>query len=342
MRSGRRPLSACPSTRGGDGMTKFNMVPTARRIVEQVLDVKEGELALLVTDSDRPASITEALAHALSAAGARLSVMHMPPHLNGGIDPPPHVGAAMAASDVAILQTSFATIHTETARSALRRGARVLDMWGWREDMMVAGGALADYDEVARVTRKISDIYTEAKSGRFTTPEGCDMRFSLEGRTCFPLVGVARGPGEFAACPDGEAAMSPLEGTANGVMVNPFSIERKDLEFVAEPMRIEIRDGKAASITGGAAADRFWALLEESGDLAKNVAEFAIGTNPACRPRETMREAKKTWGTCHMAVGDSGSIGGVVDAPLHIDMIFDNPTAWADEQLIIEDGKIVV
>ena len=32
-------------------MVKFNMAPTARRIVEQVLDVKEGELVLLVTDS---------------------------------------------------------------------------------------------------------------------------------------------------------------------------------------------------------------------------------------------------------------------------------------------------
>ena len=323
-------------------MVKFNMAPTARRIVEQVLDVKEGELVLLVTDSDRPASVTEALAHALSAAGAKLSVMHMPPHMNGGIDPLPHVGAAMAASDVVILQTSFATIHTETARNALRQGARVLDMWGWREDMMVAGGALADYDEVARVTRTISDIYTEAKTGRFTTPDGCDMEFSLEGRTCFPLIGVARKSGEFAACPDGEAAMSPLEGTSNGVMVNPFSIERKDLGFVTEPMRIEIKDGKVASITGSAAADRFWKLLDENGDLAKNVAEFAIGTNPACRPRETMREAKKTWGTCHMAVGDSGSIGGVVEAPLHIDMIFDNPTVWADEQMIIQDGKILV
>ena len=56
------------------------MAPTARRLVEQVLGGMPGEKALLVTDSDRPATITNALAHALSGAGLELAVMFMPPH----------------------------------------------------------------------------------------------------------------------------------------------------------------------------------------------------------------------------------------------------------------------
>ncbi len=323
-------------------MIKFNMAPTAHRIVDQVLDVKPGELALLVADSDRSPAITEAMAHALSGAGAELTVMHMAPHQMGGIDPPPQVAAAMNASDIVVLQTSFATVHTDTVRNALKQNARVLDMWGWEEEMMVAGGALADYDEVERITKRVTEILTKAKTGRFTTPEGCDMNFSLEGRTCHPLIGVARNPGEFTACPDGEAAISPLEGSASGVMVNPFSIERKDLGFVTEPIRLEIENGQVRSITGSPAADRFWALLEEYGDLAKNVAEFAVGTNPASRKRATMREAKKSYGTCHMAVGDSGTLGGFVVAPLHVDMIFDNPTVWADDVVVVKDGEIVI
>ena len=168
------------------------------------------------------------------------------------------------------------------------------------------------------------------------------MTFSLEGRTCYSLIGIARNPGEFTACPDGESAISPVEGSASGVMINPFSIERKDLGFVTEPMRIEVEGGKVVSITGSAAAERFWALLEEYGDLAKNVAEFAVGTNPASPKRAAMREAKKSYGTCHMAVGDSGSIGGTVVSPLHVDMIYDNPTVWADDKVILRDGKIVI
>lgn len=323
-------------------MIKYNMAPTARRLVEQVMAIKPGERVLLVTDSDRSPAITEAMAHALAGAGVELAIMHMNPHLMGGIDLPPHVAGAMNASDVVVLQTSFASVHTDTHREARKHGARILDMWGWEEEMMTVGGALADYDEVARITGRVTEALSKAATGRFTTPEGCDISFSLKGRDSNSLIGVARNPGEFTACPDGESAIAPVEGTTNGVMVNPFSIERKDLGFVTEPIRIEVKDGQVVSISGSAAADRFWALLEEYGELAKNMAEFAVGTNPASRKRATMREAKKSYGTCHMAVGDSGSIGGNVVAPPHVDMIFDNPTVWADDEIILKDGKILI
>ncbi len=322
-------------------MIRYNMIPTARRLVEQVVAIKPGENVLLLTDSDRPESITEAIAHAVSSAGGTLAILYMPPHQMGGIEPPPHVGAAIYGSNVVILQTSFDLDHTDAVREALRKGVRLVDMWGWVEEMMVVGGALADYDEVARVTKALSDIFRNAKEGRFTTPEGSDMTFSLDGRSCIPLFGFAQNKGEFTAYPDGEGAMSPVEGTAKGIMVNPFSIEHKELGFLTEPMRIEVKDGKVVSITGGVAAQRFWNLLDEYGDLAKNVAEFAVGTNPASRKRATMREAKKAWGTCHVAVGDSRSLGGKVTAPLHVDMIFDDPTVWADDEIVVKNGKIV-
>ncbi|MFQ5895127.1 MAG: aminopeptidase [Nitrospinota bacterium] len=323
-------------------MVKYNMAATARRLVEQVVVIQPGEHVLLVTDSDRPPTITEALAHAIAGAGAVLSIMHMPPHKMGGIDPPRHVGAAMAASDVVILQTSFATIHTDTARAAMKDGARILEMWGFQEDMMTEGGAMADYAEVRRLSERLADLITRARSVRFTTPKGSDFRLSVEGRTCFPLFGLATEKGTFAAIPDGEAAVSPLEGTAEGVLVDPFCIERKDLGVLREPFgRIEVRAGKVVSMAGSPGAERFWRVLEENGETAKNLAEFALGTNPACRPYASIREGKKTWGTCHVAVGDSGSIGGKVVSPLHVDIVFARPTVYVDDQVVVQDGRVL-
>ncbi len=321
---------------------KFNMAPPARRMVEQVMGVRPGEKVLLVTDCERPASITEALAHAVGRAGGRLAVMDMPPHRMGGIDPLPQVGAAMGASDVVILQVSFASFHTDTVRGALKKGARVIDMWGFEEEMMLAGGANVDYEELGRLTTRVAEIMTRGKEGRFTTPGGCDMRFSLEGRTCHPLCGVAHEPGSHCAIPTGEAAVSPVRGSAEGVLADPFSIEREDLGFVTEPMRMEVKGGEVVAIGGSPAADRFWRLIEETGPLARNVAEFAVGTNPNARKRATMREAKKAYGTCHMAFGDSQSLGGEVEVQLHVDMIFDDPTVWIDGEMIVQEGKIVL
>ncbi|HID30639.1 MAG TPA: hypothetical protein EYP19_11625, partial [Desulfobacterales bacterium] len=178
---------------------------------------------------------------------------------------------------------------------------------------------------------------------RFTTPEGSDLRIEVENRPVAMLTGVATQKGTFTAFPDGEVALSPQEGSAEGVLVDPISIEHKDLGILRKPFgRVEIRAGKVVSISGSPEADRFWRVLEENGDTAKNIAEFALGTNPACRPHVSLREAKKTRGTCHVAVGDSRTLVGNVESPLHVDLIFAKPTVYADEQMILKDGQLSI
>lgn len=323
-------------------MIKFNMAPAARNLADHVMAVKPGEKALIVTDSGRSPRITEALAHAIAGAGARLAIVEMPPHPMGGVDPPAHVTAAIQASDVVFFQTTSATFHTDTMRDALSKGVRTLEMWGFEEEMMVTGPLGVDYAEMERVTTALTGLMTKGKRGRFTTPEGTDLSFSMEGRPGLGLLQLARNPGEHCACPGGEAAVCPVMGSAEGVMANPFSIEHRALGFVAEPMRIEVRGGRAHAITGGPAGERFWGYIAGAGEPARNVAEFSIGTNNACRKRATVREAKKAVGTCHVAFGDSRSLGGEVNAPFHVDMIYDNPTVWIDGRMVMRDGKILV
>ena len=121
-----------------------DFMPTGRRIVEEILGVQSGEQATLLTDWDRPASITDALASCLRYAGAEVTVIAMSPRDHGGIDPPPPVGGALRASQVVLLQTSFATFHTRTIRETLAQGARVCEFWGVTEDLMVRGGITED------------------------------------------------------------------------------------------------------------------------------------------------------------------------------------------------------
>ena len=42
-----------------------------------------------------------------------------------------------------------------------------------------------------------------------------------------------------------------------------------------------------------------------------------------------------------MAVGDSGSLGGKVVSPLHVDLIFDKPTVYLDDRMILEGDRIM-
>ena len=319
----------------------LQMAPTARRIVEQVLDVKPGEQVLVITDAERPPSITQALISAVGAVAGETILLTMKARPRGGVEPPAMVAAAMQAAGAVLLQTSYATFHTNAAREAMAKGVRICDMWGFDEEMMLRGGINADYDEVRRISERLAAVMRGAKTARLTTPDGSDLTVSIDGRKVLTLVGSAREPGQGTALPDGESVVSPVEGSAEGVLVNPFTIEKREIAFPKEPIRVEVRQGRIAGISGGYEADFFARVLAEAGESAHNIAELALGTNPECRLGPKMREAKKAWGTAHIGVGDNKSIGGVVDSPLHIDMIFRNPTVTVDNTVLVKDGKVV-
>ncbi|MBI2458448.1 MAG: aminopeptidase [candidate division NC10 bacterium] len=322
-------------------MIGIQMAPTARRIVETVLAVKPGEQGCVVTDTECPSSITGAVAAAARAAGAEVAVVTMTPREAGSVEPPAVVGAAIQAADAVIWQATYAVVHTRTARAAFAGGVRLCDMWGFTEDMMVRGGATADYAAIADLSRRLAPFFTEGREARLTTPAGTDLTVSLVGRQGFALVGLADRKGTFCALPDGEATISPVTGSAEGILVHPFCIEKKELGYVSETITIEVAGGRMGRISGGPQADFLAQVLDTAGGNARNIAEFAVGTNPSCRLGVTLREAKKAWGTAHIGIGDSKSVGGDVEGPLHFDLIFTEPTVTVDGYALVRDGKVV-
>ncbi|MCL6552715.1 MAG: aminopeptidase [Firmicutes bacterium] len=317
-----------------------HMAPTARRIMEQVLGVRAGERLVIVTDFERPRTITDLLAAAGALYGLETVVVTMPAREIGGEEPPPAVAAAMRAADVIIVQTSHSMTHTNAEREALRAGARVCNLREVDEEMMVRGGITADYAQVDRITRRGVALLTGAMRARITTPEGTDLVLDLTGRPAFGLAGFARRPGEFSGLPDGEAAIAPLEGRTEGVLVDPYLIEK--IGPVTEPFRLEARDGQIVRVDGGAQAAALRAILERKDPGGRNfAAELALGTNPACRVIPKSREIKKRLGQAHVALGDNLSLGGVVDSAIHLDIILLQPTVTLDGEVVVDRGRPV-
>jgi 2,5-dihydroxypyridine 5,6-dioxygenase len=316
-------------------------MPTARRIVEEVLGVQPGELVTIVTDWERPATVTTALISCLRYIGAEVTMVTMAPRDHGGIDPPPPVGAAMEASQVVVLQTSFATTHTRTFRETLARGARICEFWGITEDMMVRGGLTEDPAWLEETSHRLAELMGEASEARVTTPSGTDLRISLVGRKALALAASARNPGSFCSLPGGESAIAPVEGTAAGKIIGPYLVEHREIGRPREPLELSVQKGNVTEVYGGIEAQRLERLLAETVPSARNIAEFAIGINRRCRVETGLREAKKAWGTAHIGIGDSKSIGGNVTSPIHIDFILLHPTVWLDGREVVRDGKLL-
>lgn len=320
----------------------YPLARTASNIVNQVLAVQPGEAVTIACDTESSAGVTEALAAMVVAAGARPVVVRDLAREIGGQEPSQPLAAALLHSQAAILQSKYALVHTNAFRAAFEAGVRMVELWGVTDEMMLAGGLVGDFAEIERVTQSLASLLKNANSATFTTPSGTSLSVSVVDRPVVDLGAAQVRAGTFTSLPGGEVAISPVEGSAEGVLVDPFVLERVELGYRKEPLRIEIQGGKATRITGGREATALEALLERMGETARNIAEFAIGTNAWCRPYVSLREAKKTLGTAHVALGDNKSLGGHVDSPMHMDMIFERPTVRFDDTLVMDDGALVL
>ncbi|MCL5808392.1 MAG: aminopeptidase [Deltaproteobacteria bacterium] len=314
------------------------MAFAANRLINQVVQVKKGEMVVIVTDTDRPRIITQALAYSAISAGGKVVVVTMEPQEIGGAELPAPVAAAMAAAQVVINQSTYSITHTVAVREAMKKGARVANLRNVTEEMMVSGGITADYEQVKRTTEKLARLLTEADVIRLTTPEGTDFTMRTAGRSAIAQSGFVTKPGELSGLPDGEATLAPLEGVTEGVIVSPYIADQ--IGPITEPFRMEIVKGRIVSVTGGKQARDLKHILETRDDAGYNAAsQFALGTNPACRVIPNTREISKKLGTAHVAIGDNLSLGGKSKGTYHIDIVFLNVSVYLDGTCIAKDGE---
>jgi leucyl aminopeptidase (aminopeptidase T) len=312
---------------------------SVRNLVRTSARVRAGEVVCVATDTST-LPIADAIVAAVREAGAEAVQVVMQTRRAHGNEPPRVVAAAMQAADVVIQPVKFAMTHTDATQAALRAGARVLVLRGVTEDIMTHGAMLADYDQVDRITREVARLMTGARTARVRTPAGTDLVMSLDGRGAVALTGRVGGPGTFAAMPDGEAAISPVEGSTEGVLVIDHTMD--NLGLLDAPIRMTVRGGKVLDISGGASAEQLRALVAASDANATNIAEFAIGTNDRARLIGSMTEDKKYRGSVHVAIGDNHVIGGTVTSELHLDGLLLEPTVELDGTRVVDEGRLLV
>jgi leucyl aminopeptidase (aminopeptidase T) len=107
-------------------------------------------------------------------------------------------------------------------------------------------------------------------------------------------------------------------------------------------IRIEVKNGFAAGITGGAIAKKLVKMLDSVGKNARNIAEFGIGTNDSAKLSGILLEDEKVLGTVHIALGNNVSMGGKVNVPIHLDGVIKEPTVYLDGKELMKSGKLLI
>lgn len=310
----------------------------AARVVGEYLAVDRGERFVVVIDTRTDPAIAPALLAAARERGADATLVTIAPRGRSGAEPPAPAAASMAVADVVLCAATTSLYHTAAKAAAQRAGARGVFNAPSRLDAWTHGAMTADFFAIRRQAEQLADLFRRTATVRVTSPAGTDLAARIEGREPVAwLTGICHRPGEVSAYPGGEVSLPPLEGTASGVVV--WEAVASDLGRLDEPVWIEVRDGRAVRVEGGAGAERLRRILDEVTD-ADNIGEIGIGLNPAARISDEITESKKALGTVHVALGDSANeYGGSVECEVHLDGLVLRPTVEFDGAPVIADGR---
>jgi leucyl aminopeptidase (aminopeptidase T) len=246
----------------------------------------------------------------------------------------------MQQFDVVFIPTAKSLTHTDARRNASKKGVRVATFPGITKDVMIRG-LNADYKKISRLSIKLKRILEKGREIRVTAPAGTDISFRIDGRTAIASKGLFHKKGESGNLPTGETFLAPVEGTSNGVFVVDGSMAGLGL-VKGSKIRIEVKDGFATRISGGATAKKLSRMLDSVGKNARNIAEFGIGTNDSVKLSGILLEDEKVMGTVHIALGNNISMGGSVNVPIHLDGVIKEPTVSMDGKVIMKSGKLLI
>ena len=247
---------------------------------------------------------------------------------------------AEGVPDVVVAFPYFSTTHT-FYRKVLTEcfGARYASMPLFDPSMFLTSMDV-DWDYVAKLSRDIADMLSEALWVHVKSEDGTDIEFSTEGRRGIADTGLFHEPGDFGNLPAGEAFIAPVEKEAYGKLVILYAPDRK----LERPLTFKFVDGGVESIEGFEDYRHYIEGIFKEMPSARFIAEFGVGTNPKASRPDNILEAEKILGTIHIAIGDNHTFGGVNRVGFHTDYVVFKPTVilggkgW--EKQLLEKGKL--
>lgn len=319
----------------------IEMMRGALKVVQQCANVQPGEKVVISTDTNK-IRIAETLAAAVVGVGGVPVITIITPTGAHGAQLPDPVVAACRESDVFFLPATYSQTHTDARIEAIKAGARGCTMCEITEDCFCGSTVTADYEECDKRGRVLGAAMAKTSKIRVTTDLGTDLTAEITGRPVQYETGLFRKPREFAAWPNSEINIAPIEGTANGKAV--IDVRVMNIGVVKnEPVTCYFENGELVEIEGGPMAKAFKEMMAGYGDrTAYNVAEFGVGLNPVSRVYATNLEDLGKLGNFHIGLGSNYAIGGKVKAPCHVDISFRYARVEFDGKLVYADEKILL
>ena len=324
----------------------------------ELCGVKKGETISVVSDLATRREYIQAAFAAADDLGAdiyELCVNSLPSWTKVGV---PTIGQckgtldAVRAADLVVI--FHVPLFTKWLKQVTDGGTRVLmiiDAPDDLEQLMSPAG-------LKQACKHAEMIYKKTKSVRVTSESGTDLTYQCGEYPVMTQWGYADEKGHFDHWGGGHIHTFPNEGSASGtVVLQPGDIVILPYcRYVADPVKLEIREGHITAIEGGMDAKLMRDWLEDGKDSAADRDPFAVshlgwGMNPQALwygialhgdAPERHRAAARTFpGNFLFSTGPNTQGGGKRNTRGHYDVPMRDCTVELDGKAVIEQGRIV-
>ena len=326
------------------------LAPGAQNAIRVCLNVQPHERVTVITD-EACREIAAALVREIEAIGAPHALFVLEDLAQRPLAAlPDAVARDMERSDVSIFAARAQANElgsrmqmTDIVNRRRMRHAHMVNI----TDQIMREGMRADYREVDRLSQRVFDIVSPARTIRATTPAGTDVRASLDPALRWVKTSGLISRDKWGNLPGGEVFTSP--GEVNGTfvidgVVGDWLCDRYG-SLKATPLTIEIEQSRLvrAASPNAALRDDFWRYTHTD-ENSDRVGEFAIGTNIGLTSVIGHILQDEKFPGVHIAFGNpyGAHTGATWYSSTHIDVVGTEFDIDVDGVRIMEHGRFLL
>ncbi|MFC1617749.1 aminopeptidase [Patescibacteria group bacterium] len=358
----------------------------AKTVVTKIVGIKPGEKVFILTNPGRELEqISFAIANASHNVGAHASLVFQDPKEATDFMEPQVLETFNTKPDVYIGINEYSTGADPEGQKNPYPGKQDLAKRDIRFYLLENGmrgfwyqrSGVADFikfvdtdaSDIQALAKKIVRKLTLAKKAIVKTGKDAELTLDITKHKPHLDDGDLTKPGRHGNIPFGEAMVSPTVGKANGtIMIDGLIMTTKGINYVHDPVKVHIKDGKAYRFDGKREADlmkkdfrnikkmingfsRAGKITGSDAQLMISnitaIGEFGIGLNKKAKltKKTGPAEAEKVYGSIHIAFGID--YDGDIKALNHLDDVVRSPEVWlifpgGKRELILKDNQFFV
>ena len=271
----------------------------------------------------------------------KAQLMEIPDLPHHGAEPIGYAKEAMCRSTLILSLCRYSLAHSQARLDSALSGARFLSLPLYDWNLLDEECLRIDFSAQSGRVRKFADAFTVGQQIHVTTEAGTDIKLGITGRKGNYCPGLVKIAGDLGSPPDIEANVSPIENSAEGVLVIDGSITMPGFGLLLNPVTLEVCSGKVVAFRSANKdyVNRLNLLFGVPDSLRRVVAECGVGLNPAAKLTGSMLTDEGALGCVHFGLGSNHTVGGLNRVDFHLDFVVREASLAVDGQKLINSGE---